>query len=336
MKAGDQKAKQANTAARINDLCRRFNEPEVPVALVQKWLKHFDKDDRAAALTLLEAVEFHSHPRLLQETKLLHGKLKRRLAAGGFDAAGFRDVDFSREFTCKSGDLMSFIYRKANLIPSADFKTFDELIREAGEDEGRFRDRALVILDDYLGTGSQFVFHFAAQNRMALEVLNDYRRVYLVCVVAHEQALERFRLLAAGRIEDVMAMEKAQFPQVDFSSEEQSLCAALRRLDWRKVECVYLTGETPLLAPGNRRLSAKQRQQVRKLLEKYKPDGYDGTSYLLGQHTFFHGAPNSLPYVLLQFFKRVEDNSIYPMENVVGQKLDPVTLYDFEKKPRAR
>jgi hypothetical protein len=40
--------------------------------------------------------------------------------------------------------------------------------------------------------------------------------------------------------------------------------------------------------------------------------------------------------VLLQFFKRVEDNSIYPMENVVGLKLDPVTLYDFEKKPRRR
>jgi hypothetical protein len=336
MKTGDRKTKRASVTGRINDLCRRFNEPEVPVALVRKWLKHFDEEDRVAALTLLETVEFHSHPRLMQEAKLLHDKLKQRLAASGFDAADFRDVDFSREFTCKSGDLMSFIYRKANLIPSADFKTFDELIREAGEDAGRFRDRALVILDDYVGTGSQFIFHFVAQSQTDLAVLNDYRRVYLVCVVAHEQALERFRLLAAGRIPEVMALEKAQFPQVDFRNEEQSLCAALQRLDWNKVECVFLTEEKPLLAPGNRRLSAKQRQQVRKLLEKYKPEGYDATSYLLGHHTFFHGAPNSLPYVLLQFFKRVEDNSIYPMENVVGLKLDPVTLYDFEKKPRRR
>lgn len=203
------KTKRTNSGGRIHTLCRRFNEPEVPAALIRKWLERFDKEDRAAALTLLEAVEFHSHPRLLREAKLLHDKLKQRLAAGGFDAAGFRDVDFSREFTCKSGDLMSFFYRKTNLIPSADFKTFDELIREAGEDAARFRDRALVILDDYIGTGSQFVFHFVAQNQADRDVLNSYRRVYLVCVVAHEQALERFRLLAAGRIQEVMASEKA-------------------------------------------------------------------------------------------------------------------------------
>jgi hypothetical protein len=329
---------QANSRARltqrINRLCQRFNEPVIPAGHVQKWLRHFDAEDRAAALTLLEAVEYHTYPRLVRESQQLHAKVRRRLAADGFDAVKFQDVDFSREFTCKSGDLLSFIYRKANLIPSIDFKTFDELISEQRAQAHRFRNRALVLLDDYIGTGSQFIFQFVGQSPADLAVLNGYRRIYLACVVAHEQALKKFRLLQARRIRAVMTLEEEQFPQVDFRDQEQRLRAALRHLDWRKVHCLPLVEERPLLAPGASRLTAQQRRQIHQLVAKYQPGGYDGTSYLFGHHTFFHGAPNALPHMLLQFFKRVEDLSIYPADKVAGLEESSVTLYDFEHEPR--
>lgn len=318
----------------MDALCRRFNEPVIPAEHIRRWLAHFDAADRVTALTLLEAVEYHTYPQLMREAQALHARLRRRLAADGFDAIKFQDVDFSREFTCKSGDLMSFIYRKANLIPSIDFKTFDELISENRRNPRRFHDRALVILDDYIGTGSQFVFQFVGQSLADLAVLNHYRRIYLVCVVAHAQALKKFRLLQARRIRDVMKLEEAQFPQVDFSAQEQHFRTALHHLDWRKFQCVHLIEEKPLVAPSASKLSARAREQIRRLVAKYQPGGYDGTSYLFGHHTFFHGAPNSLPHVLLQFFKRVEDLSIYPAEAVGGLEQSSVTRYDFERLPR--
>ena len=104
--------------ARIDALSRRFNEPAIPEPSIRKWLGQFEEEDRPAALLLLEQITFHTYPALIGESRLLHGKLKAALSAAGFDGDGLRDVDFTREFTCKSGDIISYIYRKANLIPT--------------------------------------------------------------------------------------------------------------------------------------------------------------------------------------------------------------------------
>jgi hypothetical protein len=313
----------------VEALCRRFNEPIMPSGTIRKWLDRFADEDKPDALSLLERIEFHSYPRLVRETKLLHGKLRERLASGGFDAGTFTDVDFSREFTCKSGDFISYIYRKANLIPAIDFKTFDQLIRETDATPGKFKNRALIILDDYIGTGSQFIFQFIGRSEADIRVVNSYRRTYLSCIVAHENALQKFNLLAEGKIEQVIAIEEAQFPDVDFRGEEDHLRRALASLDWKKIEFVYLDEETPLLSPENRSLSDDEKRRIEHLLTAYRDDGIKGfTSYLMGHHAFFYGAPNSLPAILLPLFKRVEDLSTYDTEKITGVSGD-VIAYDI-------
>jgi hypothetical protein len=309
----------------IEMLFRSFNEPVIPKGSIQRWLRRFDDEDKLAAITLLRHVEYHSQPRVMRETRLLHQKVLKRLATSGFDWRTLQDIDFSREFTCKSGDVVSYIYRKSNLIPTVDFKTFDELTEETMDHSDRFKTRALVILDDYIGTGSQFIFQFIGRSDEDIRVVNSYGKTYLACYVIHEKALQNFQRLAEGRIDEVIRIEKEQFPDVDFSlEEEERLHITLTSLDWQNIELVYLEAEEPLLSPHNRTLDDEEKGRIERLLDKYKHEGYAGTSYLLGHHAFFFGAPNSLPEILWPLFNRIEDLSIYSGEKPVGFEGDVI------------
>jgi hypothetical protein len=221
---------------RLEALFSRFNEPTIPRTHIERWLGQFPVEDREAALALLEKIEFHSYPRLLRERRRLHAQLQERLSTDGFDSRTFINVDFSREFTAKSGDIISYIYRKATAVPSVDFKTFDLLISRQEASPGGFSDRALVILDDYIGTGSQFIFQFLARSRDDIQVLNSYRKVYLASIVTHDNAFEKLALLQKGEHRKVLSIEEAQFPDYDWSWEEKDLQDALRRVDWNKLE----------------------------------------------------------------------------------------------------
>jgi len=295
----------------VQELFERFNEPVVPLESIRKWLFRFDQEDREAALLLLQNIEYHSQSRIRRETRLLHEKLVDRLSQSNLDTKTFHDVDFSREFTCKSGDVVCYIYRKSNLVPAIDFKTFDLLTRETAENPDMCTERALVILDDYIGTGSQFIFEFIGRSDDAVRMVNSYKKTYLVCYVINERALQNFRLLADGKIDEIIRAEEEQFPDTDFSWDEDHFRQTLSRLDWRNIELVYLVEEQPLLSPANKTLSDREKKSIKRLLAKYAHEGYAGTSYLLGHHAFFFGAPNSLPEILWPLFNRVEDFSIY-------------------------
>jgi hypothetical protein len=295
----------------IKKLFERYNEPVIPRASIEKWLGRFDERDLPAALKLLDQIEFHSQPRLVRETKALHARVSKRLDAGGFDAARLSDVDFSREFTCKSGDIVSYLYRKSNLIPTVDFKTFDWLSAQTAAYPSWFKDRALVILDDYIGTGSQFIFQFIGRSEDDIRVINCFKKVYLASYIVHETALEKFWMLADGLLEDVIRVEEKQFPDVDLDGEKDDLRKALSLLDWRNIELVYLDVDYPILSGANHSLSRDEKKSIEKLLEASSHEGYSGTSFLQGHHTFFYGAPNSLPEILWPLFKRVEDLSVY-------------------------
>jgi hypothetical protein len=134
----------------------------------------------------------------------------------------------------------------------------------------------------------------------------------LVCYVIHEKALQNFRLLETGRIDELIRSEEEQFPDVDLSKEIDCFRRTLTALDWKKLELVYLEEEKPLLSNDNKTLNDKEKTRITNFLKRYGHEGYSGTSYLLGHHTFFFGAPNSLPEILWSLFKRVEDLSIYP------------------------
>lgn len=305
--------------ARIDALSRRFNEPVIPEASVRKWLGQFDEADRPTALLLLEQITFHTYHGLVGEARLLHGKLKAALSAAGFDGDGLSDVDFTREFTCKSGDIISYIYRKANLIPTADFKTVDRLVETSAQEEGGRGARALVILDDYIGTGSQFIFQFVARSAEDIRLIGSYKRVFLCCIAVHEKAIDKGLLLRQGRIEEVIKLEEEQIPDVDFAPDEKLFRESLRKVDWSRIELVCLHRDVSILSEENGSLDRAQKRGVERLLNKYALKGCEGsTSFLCGRHAFFYGAPNALPAVLLPLFTRVEDFTIYPDEHFTG------------------
>ncbi len=316
----------------VDELFDRFNEPVIRRESIAKWLGYFEGEDREAALLLLRNIEYHTQPRVRRETRQLHRKLVERLAQADFDTKSFHDVDFSREFTCRSGDVVCYIYRKSNLVPSVDFKTFDYLVRETAEDPGKYADRALVILDDYIGTGSQFIFEFIGRSDDAVRVLNSYRKIYLACYVINERALQNFRLVSDGKIEEIIRTEEDQFPDTDFCQDEELFRRTLSLLDWRNIELVYLEEERSLLSPENTMLSDEEKKSVSRLLSRNSHDGYTGTSYLIGHHSFFFGAPNALPELLWPLFNRVEDLSIYPdrpqgiTDEIVGYGVDELVL----------
>ncbi|HEY9159624.1 MAG TPA: hypothetical protein VIS94_00865 [Desulfomonilia bacterium] len=317
----------------IKKIFERFNEPIIPEASIERWINKFDKTDKTAALMLLDQIEFHSQPRLIRETKALHARVIKRLDAGGFDAEKLSDVDYSREFTCKSGDVVSYLYRKSNLIPTVDFKTFDWLSAQTAADPGRFKDRALVILDDYIGTGSQFIFQFIGRSEDDIRVMNSFKKVYLASYIIHESALEKFWMLADGLIDDVIRVEEKQFPDVDMSSDEDDLRKALSLLDWRNIELIYLDVDYPILSDANRSLSRQEKEEISRLIRAFSHEGYSGTSFLEGHHTFFYGAPNSLPEILWPLFKRVEDLSVYTRgtEKIIEQTGE-VVRYNIDEE----
>jgi hypothetical protein len=310
---------------RVETLFKRFNRPAILKDHIERWLNQFPNKERNAALTLLEKITFHSYPLLVQESRQLHAMIKEQLTADGFDSREFSDVDFSREFTCKSGDIISYIYRKANVIPSVDFKNFDRLISEATECSGHFCKRALVILDDYTGTGSQFIFQFLARSKDDIRVLNNYRKVYLASIIIHDNAFEKLELLQRGECKKVISIEESEFPDYDWKWEEKDLCTALCEVDWRRVRFICIEREHPLLSEENLAVSVRERELIGQFLCNYGGDSVLATSYLAGHHAFFYGAPNSLPKVLYPLFCRVEDVSIYPTKHFLGVSTEIVS-----------
>jgi len=309
---------------RLEALFSRWSEPVIPRDHMERWLDQFPDEDRAAALALLEKIEFHSFSRLLRECRQLHAQLQERLSADGFDSRTFNDVDFSREFTCKSGDVISYIYRKANAIPSVDFKNFDLLLSRWADSPRGFCDRALVILDDYIGTESQFIFQFLARSMDDIQVLNSYRKVYLASIVTHDSTFEKLALLQKGECQKVLSIEEARFPDYDWAWEEKDLQDALCRVDWSKLEVLCVEREHPLLSPENASVRGREQELIGQFLGRYGGDSTLTTSYLADHHAFFYGAPNSLPKILFPLLSRVEDLSIYPTEHLIGVSPDIV------------
>ena len=273
-------------------LATALNEPEIALESLQRWLRGFSPADRPVALLLLECMEYHGYGRLIHECRRLHDHLRRDLVEDGFDVDRWSDVDFTRAFTCKSGE----------------------------------RTRALVILDDYIGTGSQFLFQFLARNPRHIALLNTYRKIRLCSIVVHDDARVKHRLLQQKAIEEVVAIEEKELTCVDFSGERLELCRHLASVDWRNFGLLAVQRDFPLLQRPE--LDGDQRRELRRLLGVCDSGDPSGTTeFLLGHHTFFYVAPNALPRLLLPVFRRIEDFTVYPREIQIGL---PSDLIDYD------
>lgn len=313
------------TEARLDRLALRWNEAEIPRPSLDRWLAQFDGEDHGIALRLLECIEMHSWARLLRECRLLHQRLCRDLAGDGFDVTGFRDIAITRAFVCKSGDLVAYAYRKANRLPVTCFRSMESLLADPPAPHDR---RALVVLDDYIGTGSQFLFHFLARQPAHLALLQRYAKVRLAAVVVHDDARHKWKLLQHRCVRDVMAIEERELACIDFSGERERLIAALGELNWN--DCGLLAAQKDFPVTAHPGLSQNERLALQQFLRKQQQkEGSGTTEFLLGHHSFFYGAPNALARVLLPLFKRVEDFTAYDSSTLVGLPA-PIIDYDID------
>ena len=307
---------------RIERLAEAWNEEEITLAAIHRWVEQFSPEDHGTAIRLLECMELHSWARMIRECRLLHQRLCMDLQEDGFDVETLSDIHFTRAFVGKSGDLACYVYRKANRLSVNHFHTIDALLQCQQDCSGR----AIVILDDYIGTGSQFLFQFVARNRNHAALLSRYKRIRLASLVVHDDARVKWRLLQRRAIEEVMAIEEQQLVCVDFSAERIALTEVLALIDWRKAGLLAVQRDFPVTAhPG---LTPEERQAVRFFLQRQqRQDSAGTTEFLLGHHSFFYGAPNALAQVLLPLFKRVEDFTVYPKESLRGL---PAEIIDYD------
>ena len=312
-----------STQARLDQLASQWNEAEIPRPSLDRWLAQFEADDQSIALRLLECIEMHSWARLLRECRLLHQRLCRDLAGDGFDVASFRDIDITRAFVCKSGDLIAYAYRKANRLPVTCFRSMDALLANPPANQDR---RALVVLDDYIGTGSQFLFHFLARQPAHLQLLQRYAKVRLGAIVVHDDARQKWKLLQHRCFRDVMALEEQELACIDFSGERERLIAALSQLNWS--DCGLLAAQKDFPVTAHPGFSPEERLALQHFLRKQQQkEGSGTTEFLLGHHSFFYGAPNALARVLLPLFKRVEAFTAYDSSTLVGL---PAAIIDYD------
>ena len=312
-------------AARLDHLAEAWNEAEIARPSLGRWMDQFASADQAIALRLLECMQVHGWVRLIGECRLLHQRLCVDLAEDGFDVERCSDIDFSRAFVCKSGDLVSYVYRKANRLPVTCFRNVEGLLAEPPPPDQR---RALVILDDYIGSGSQFLFTFVARSAANRALLQRYARVRLAAVVVHDDARQKWKLLQHRAVEEVMAIEERQLTCVDFSRDRSDLIAALAELDWRRLGLIAAARDFPVTA--HPQLSPDERDQLRQFLRRQQDAAGAGTTeFLLGHHAFFYGAPNAMARVLLPLFKRIEDFSVYDTSSQVGLPAD-LLEYDID------
>ena len=95
---------------RLRRLAEAWNEAEISESAIHRWMDQFPVDDQPIAMRLLECMDLHSWARMIRECRLPDQRLCVDLHNDGFDVDGFSDIDFARAFTCKSGDLASYVY----------------------------------------------------------------------------------------------------------------------------------------------------------------------------------------------------------------------------------
>lgn len=143
---------------------------------------------------------------MIRECRLLHQRLCMDLNDDGFDVDWFSDIDFTRAFTCKSGDLASYVYRKANRLSVRHFHTV-EALRHSTHDRSQ---RAIVVLDDYIGTGSQSLLQFIGRNEANTRLQKGYKRIRLCSLVVHDDAGIKLRRRQLHAVAKVMHIEEQQ------------------------------------------------------------------------------------------------------------------------------
>lgn len=310
----------------VDILYNQFNSENISKNKIEEWLQQFDSEDQDAALLLLEQIQYFSYKRLMTDLKLLHKNLLLKLNKDGFidnpeKEVVFESVDFSKTYPAKSGDLISYFYRSSNLIRAISFKNLADLSKENHVNSNK----ALVILEDYIGTGTQFIFELYSKKYR--ELFNSYKKVYFVVLVATKNAIHRFEKIAEGNYES-LAQDFISILNIEDEYTKKEILENIKKIPKDKLEIVYLHKEIPL---NDFSRDPEVTKKISDLLDKYNIKRYLGGNFSSFGHTvFFYNCPNNLPEILWNtqsirrdgsawdpLFKRVEDLSIYDMSESI-------------------
>lgn len=310
----------------VEKIYLQYNSDYISREEISQWLNQFDYEDHADAVFLLNRIDYYSYNKLIIALKQLHQKVLTKLKEDGFipnveKEYLFENVDFSKTYSAKSGDLVSYFYRSANKIRASSFKNLEELEHNQQNKENR----VLVLLDDYVGTGTQFLMiNYANRNA---DLFNKYKKIYFVTLVANVSADERFSKVKCGD-HDSIAEDFIKFLSVTDENEKKIIKEKVRKISQEKLELVYLNKEYPINDPVRDPETAKR---INRLLDKYNIVRYmDGNFSCFGHTVFFYNCPNNVPEILWSpkclkrdgaswnpLFKRTEDISIYKIAETI-------------------
>lgn len=295
------------SASDVDSIYERYHEEVLTKQKIHEWLQQFDPEDREAAAELLHEIDYYSYPRLQRCLRDFHQKIMQQLVADGYAEPGellFHRVDFTKVYPAKSGDLITYFYRHANKVRSVVFKNPEGLLHDGKEKSSK----ALVILEDYCGTGSQFLTKIAS--RLVPELLAKYEKIYFCPLVANSIAVERFAKLTSGQ-QEALAEEFAGMYAAAPDDKRATVRRCIESLPGSKIMLLCQVEEESL-APST-------------LLDKYCTLPYfDGRWSIRSRTAFFYNCPNNMPVLLWSpknkapdgsawtpLFTRVEDISIY-------------------------
>jgi len=114
-------------APRLDPRAVAWHEAEISRPSLGRWLAQVDTADQPIALRLLECMRVQGWARLMRDWRLLHQRLCGDPAADGFVVERCSDIDSTRAFACKGGDLISVAHRKANRLPTTCFRNIEAL-----------------------------------------------------------------------------------------------------------------------------------------------------------------------------------------------------------------
>ncbi len=283
---------------------------------MEEWLDQFDLEDQPSARKLVSYIDYYSLDRTIRSLKRVHEKLIEQLRTDGFDLEGedpYEQVDFSRLYCAKSGDVVSYFYRQANKLRAASFKNLSDLILDGKTKENR----ALVLLEDYIGTGTQFLWeNYVKFNH---ELFNQYRKVYFVAIVANELAIERFEQLKKGRFDEFANFLQKMEQVLNNAMSRETIIQNLGRVKPDRLQLIYGKKEVSLFERDD--IPQLDRDQVERLISKYTPKSYlEDLFFVKGSTVFFFNCPNNVPNLLWNtkngpgwkpLFYRYEDLSVY-------------------------
>lgn len=305
----------------IDNLYQRFNEESVSHQQIFTWLEQFEEADKPAALLLAGLIDYWGYKRVHFGLRSLHIRLMNRLIEDGFvpdfhAEHRYDQVDFSRSFCSKSGDLISYCYRKINGMRSLEFTNL-EALDNCEEDISK---RALVILDDYVGTGCQFL-SFSYRD-VHPELFNRFAKVYVATLVANNLAIENFKQVNQGNYE-MLVQILSGVDEVNDQAEVDAIRSSFNKIHPGQCRLIYAQNEISLLDPASP-LTKEEKRLIKNLITKYTHNEYcHGLFNVMSHNVFFFQCPNNAPQLLWDWdcgdepggwhplFPRVSDSSIY-------------------------